>query len=163
MNFLKNILSKGDAPILSNEDFWKWFIKNEKNFFNAVKTQSNIPENFFDKISPRLSKLKKGFFFLTGMLDENTVELVFTTDGEIKNFVFAEEFVNSAPQIKGWKFTALKPPTELEEFGVQMAGYKFNTENIHFYANDDPNQPDEIDISVAYSDLNEENRSKVSN
>jgi hypothetical protein len=163
MAFFKKIFSKPDAPILSNEDFWNWFIKNEKSFHDTVKKQANIEENFFDKISPKLNELKEGFFYLTGMLDDDTVELVLTADGIIKNFVFVEQLVQDAPQIKGWKFTALKPPMEDDKFGVEMAGYKINTDNIYFYSNDNPNQPDEIDITLVYEDLNDENRSTISN
>lgn len=163
MTFLKKIFNKADAPILSNEDFWNWFIKNERSFFNTVKNQSNIEENFFDKISPKLNELKEGFFYLTGMLDDNTVELVLTADGTIKNFIFVEQLVKAAPQLKGWKFIALKPPMEDDKFGIEMSGYKINTENIYFYSNDDPNQPDEIEITLVYKDLNDENRSAISN
>lgn len=163
MTFFKKAFSKADAPILSNEDFWNWFVKNEKLFFSAVKKQSNIEKNFFDKISPKLNELKDGFFYLTGMLDENTVELILTADGTIKNFIFVEQLVKAAPQIKGWKFTALKPPTDNDQFGIEMSGYKINTANIFFYSNDDPNQPDEVDITLIHDHLDEENRSTVSN
>jgi len=163
MTFLKKIFSKNDAPILSNEDFWNWFIKNEKNFFNTVKKQSKIEENFFDKLSPKLNELKEGFLFLTGMLDENTAELILTADGAIKNFIFVEQLVQDAPQIEGWKFTALKPPVKNDDFGIEISGYKINTENMHFYSNDDPNQPDEIDITIVYEDLNDENRATILN
>lgn len=163
MTVLKKIFSKPDAPVLSSEDFWNWFIKNEKSFFNTVKKQSNIEENFFDKISPKLNELKEGFFYLTGMLDDNTVELILTADGIIKNFVFVEQLVNAAPQIDRWKFTALKPPMGNGEFGIEMSGYSINTGNLFFYSNHDPNQPDEIDITLVYEDLNDENRSTISN
>lgn len=135
MNLLKNIFTKADPPILSNEDFWSWFVKNEKNFFNAVKKQSSIEEKFFDKLSPKLNELKEGFFFLTGMMNDNTVELVLTAHGIIKNFVFVEQLVKDAPEIKGWKFTALKPSFEQENFSIKMFSYEFNTDNIYFYAN----------------------------
>lgn len=163
MRFFKKIFGRADTPIFSNEDFWNWFIKNEKSFFNTIKKESNIEKNFFDKISSKLNELKEGFFYLTGMLDDNTVELVLTADGTIKNFIFVEQLVKEAPQIKGWKFTALKPPNENDEFGIKMSGYEFNTDNIYFYSNDDPNQPDEIDITLVYEDFNEKNQSTIYN
>ena len=88
MNFLKNIFAKKDNAIKSYEDFWDWFQKSEKVFFNTVKHRQNIEKEFFDKLSPKLHELKEGFFFLTGMLNENTVELIITADGNIKNIVF---------------------------------------------------------------------------
>lgn len=161
MNLFKNIFSKTEAPILGNEDFWNWFVKNETKFFNAVKKESNMVKDFFEKISPKLDELKDGFYFLTGMCDEDTVELILTSNGVVKNFVFVEELVNSAPKIKGWKFTALKQPHEIEEFKIKMYGYEFNTENIHFFVNENPNQPDEIDLTVVYDGLSDDNSSEI--
>ncbi len=59
MSFLKNIFGKKDAPIKSSSDFWGWFKKNERDFFNVVKNRQNIEKGFFDKLSPKLSELKK--------------------------------------------------------------------------------------------------------
>src|SRR5687767_6937132 len=109
MSFLKNIFTTKEQPIRSYTDFWNWFQKNEKKFFEVVKGHRDIENQFFAKLSPKLSELKDGFFYLTGMFDDHTAELVFTADGAIKNFVFIEELVHTAPTIKGWKFTALKP------------------------------------------------------
>lgn len=40
------------------------------------------------------------------MYDENTVELIITPDGDLKNIAFAEELVEAAPKLDKWKFTA---------------------------------------------------------
>ena len=103
MSFLKNILSKKDEPIKSYSDFWNWFQNNEKTFFNVVKSQKDIEKGFFDKFSSKLAELKDGYFYLTGMYDDNTVELIFTADGNTNNIVFIEELVEQAPKIIGWK------------------------------------------------------------
>jgi hypothetical protein len=115
---------------------------------------------FFNKLAPKLNKLKKGIFFLTGMCDKETAELVLTPDGSIKNISFVEELVKAAPKIEGWKFTALKPATDTS---IEMAGYKFNTENISFYSNDHVDAPDQIDLAVVHNDLNESNRAALTN
>src|SRR5690606_20493277 len=109
MSFIKNIFGKKDKPIKSYSDFWNWFQNNEKTFFNVVKSHKDIEKGFFDKLSPKLAELKDGYFYLTGMYDDNTVELVLTADGNTKNIVFIEELIEQAPKINGWKFTALKP------------------------------------------------------
>ena len=161
MSFLKKLFGKTDEPIKSYEDFWIWFEKNEKIFFNAVKQHRNIEKDFFDKLSLKLNELKDGFFYLTGMYNDNTVELVLTADGAVKNIVFVEELVNSAPKIEGWKFTALKPALDSKDVGIEMAGYKFNTEKLSFYSNEHAEYPDEIDITVVHKDLNEENKKTI--
>lgn len=163
MSFLKNIFGKKDYPIKSYSDFWTWYQKNEKDFFYVIKSKQNIQKDFFDKLSPKLGELKDGFFYLTGMFDENIVELVFTADGNTKNIVFIEELVASAPNINGWKFTALKPALNIEDVSIDMAGQKFNSENLYFYSNDLPNYPDEIDICVVHSDMTNDNRQKIIN
>ena len=136
MSFLKNIFGKKEDTIKSYDDFWNWFQKNEKIFFNVIKHHKNIEKDFFDKLSPKLKELKDGFFYLTGMYNETTAELVLTADGTIKNIVFVEELVNSAPKIDGWKFTALKPALDIKDVSIEMAGYKFNDKTLSFYAND---------------------------
>jgi hypothetical protein len=97
------------------------------------------------------------------MFDDNTVELVLTADGNTKNIVFIEELVASAPNINGWKFTALKPALNIEDVSIEMAGLKFNSENLYFYSNDLPNYPDEIDVCITHNDMNDDNRQQIIN
>lgn len=163
MSLLKNIFGKKDSPIRSYEDFWNWFQDNERVFFNAVKQHADIEKEFFNKLSPKLNELKDGFFFLTGMYADDTAELVITADGTVKNIVFAEELVNAAPQIKGWKFTALKTGMDIKNVSIEMAGYKFASENLSFYANEFGAYPDEIDITAVHTEFNEENKDTVAN
>src|SRR5689334_14764839 len=110
MNFIKKIFGnkEDNTPVRSNSDFWNWFQKNERTFHNVVKKRGDIEGVFFDKLSAKLEELREGYYYLTGMLDANTVELVLTADGKIKNLVFVEELVRAAPNIPGWKFTAHK-------------------------------------------------------
>ncbi len=163
MSFLKNIFKKKDTPIKNYNDFWNWFQDNEKTFFNVVKAKSGIEKDFFDKLSPKLAELKEGFYYLTGMYDDNTVELVLTADGNTKNIVFVEELVEQAPKINGWKFTALKPAMDIENVLIEMAGYKFDGDNLFFYSNDYALYPDEIDICVIHIERTEENKQQIGN
>jgi hypothetical protein len=163
MSFFKNIFKVKDEPIKSYADFWTWFQSNEKDFFNVVKNRKDIEKGFFNKLSAKLEDLKEGYFYLTGMYDANTVELVLTADGSTKNIVFVEELVEAAPKIAGWKFTSLKPALDIKDVSIEMGGYKFNSDNLHFYANELPNYPDEIDITIVHADLTEENKKQILN
>lgn len=163
MNLLNRIFGKKEAPINSYQDFWTWFQENERAFFKVVKTGANIEEGFFDKLSSKLGELREGYFFLTGMFDDNTAELILTADGNVKNIVFVEELVAAAPIIQGWKFTALKPPSENGDFSIKMGDYEYSTENIFFYSNDNPELPDEIDISVVYQGFQEKDKDLIGN
>jgi hypothetical protein len=163
MNFTEHLFTAQDEPVKTNEDFWIWFRKHEKALHQVVKENGDVKKDFFERISPKLDELKAGFFFLTGMTDSDTVELVIAADGEVKNIVFVEELINTAPEIQGWKFTALKPAVDIKGLCIEMNGYKFHHTNLSFYSNDDPQYPDEIDITIVHDDLNEENRSTIVN
>lgn len=163
MNIFKSIFRAKEKPIRSYYDFWKWFEQNEKTFFKVLKNQGNINKVFFDKLAPKLNELKDGFWFLAGMYDDQTAELILTADGIIKNIVFVEELVASAPRINNWKITALKQPSDLNQYGIEIGGYKFDENKMSFYSTDHNQMPDEIDITITHNDFNEENRTIMTN
>ncbi len=159
MSFFKNILGKSDEPITSYADFWDWFKNNEKVFSRIVRERGDIEHDFFDKVTPKLNQIVDGLFLLTGIGE--TLELVFTPDGNIKKIVFAEELVASAPHIDGWKFLALKPDAGNSGFYLTMGGNKFSLESLHFYSKESWEQPDEIAITVTHDGLNDENHAAI--
>ncbi|MDR3716066.1 MAG: DUF695 domain-containing protein [Puia sp.] len=161
MGFLQKLFAKKEETTKSYGEFWDWFQKHEKAFHKVIKQRDHPAKNFFEKLSPRLNDLKDGFFYLTGMLNEKTAELVFTPDGIVRNIVFVEELVSAAPEMEGWKFTALKPAVDIRNLGVKMEGLTFNNENMSFYSTGQVDFPDEIDITIVHSDLTEENRSNI--
>ncbi len=153
--------SSVEKPILSEADFWEWFTTRAADFHQVVKSRGNFERDFFDHVSLRLMALRDGYYLLTGMLDANTAELVFTAEGVIKNFVFVEELVAVAPQLQGWKFTALKPALNKGKFGVEMGGMKFSADTIQFCAQEDARYPDEIVICLVHQDYTKENHDLV--
>ncbi len=163
MSFLKNIFGKKEEPIRNYEDFWNWFKSEEQNFYNVVKSGRNLERDFFNKLSPKLEELKDGYYFLTGMCDDNTAELVLTCEGIVKNIVFVEELVSNAPTLPNWKFTALKPSLNIENVRIEMAGYKFGSENLSFYAIDHKQYLDEVDIVIVYDDYKDEDIITITN
>lgn len=163
MNFLKKIVNKKKESIKTYDDFWSWFNINAETFYKVVKNHKRIEKDFFDPLSSKLNQLKDGFFFVAGMFDDNTAELILTPDGNIKNIVFVEELVKSAPPINGWKFTALKPSVGIHNSNIDMAGYKFNKEKLNFYSNENSEYPDEIDITIVHIDFNEKDKVNLTN
>lgn len=97
------------------------------------------------------------------MYDDNTVELVFSAEGNIKNIVYVEELVNAAPPIEGWKYTALKPALSIEDLKIEMSGYTFDKDNLWFYPNVEEPYFDEINITIVHNDLNETNKHQINN
>ncbi len=163
MSFLKNLLGKKDTPIESYSDFWNWFLKHEKEFFKVVQKGENMHEDFFDKLFSKLEKIHSGIYFLSGMFDDKTAELILTPDGAIKNIYVIEELVNAAPEIEGWKFTALKPASDIKDVGINYEDFKFNSDNLKFYPNLHQNYPDEIDLTIVYDGFQEDKKSLITN
>tara|TARA_R110002051_G_scaffold304668_1_gene374153 strand:+ start:124 stop:1233 length:1110 start_codon:yes stop_codon:yes gene_type:complete len=166
MRFLKNLFKKEEEkPIKSYQDFWDWFLLHENEFYKIVKkgNGNKISTQFFDKIAPKLNELKEGIWYLTGMLNDTTVDLILTADGEIQNFYVIEELISAAPKLNNWKFRALKPEHEIENVGINMAGFSFTSQNIFFYSNELKDCPDEIDITIIHDDYNEDNKADIIN
>lgn len=163
MSFLRNILGKKDTPIDSSSDFWNWFLKNEKEFFKIVQSRNNINTGFFEKLAPKLDEIHHGIYFLTGMSDDQTAELILTPDGAIRNIYAIEDLINSAPQIDGWKFTALKPACDIKDVSISYENFEFKKENLKFYPNIHNGYPDEIDLTIVYDHFTEEKKAAVTN
>jgi hypothetical protein len=163
MSTIKQFGSGKKEPIKTYTEFWDWFKKHEKAFFEVVKgnDKDTIETQFFDPLEAKLDELKDGFYYLTGMADPQTAELIITVEGAVKNIVFAEELISFAPQIDGWKFTMLKPALNIEDVNIEMNGFAFNSGNMHFYSNDYTEFPDEIDITVIHADWSEENKDVI--
>ncbi len=163
MSFLDKILGKKEAPIQSYNDFWNWFSANEKAFFKTVQSGENIHQGFFDKLAPKLDEIHEGIYFLTGMFDDHTAELVLTPDGAIRNIYAIEELVANVPKIDGWKFTALKPASDVNNIGITYQDFEFSKENLKFYPHVHGDYPDEIDLVIVYDHFVEEKKSNIAN
>jgi hypothetical protein len=167
MNFIKNLFGKKDAPhkpkLLSYREFWTWFAQHEQAFMNAVKDGKNIEKEFFDPLSAKLAEIKEGFFFVAGMPNEQTAELIFTPDGVINNIVFTEELVAAAPPMSNWIFKALKPALDIDDVSIQMAGHDFHKDNMHFFFSNDPQCPDNIEITIVHDAFSEAEKDPITN
>jgi len=113
--------------------------------------------------SVELEKINDGIYFLTGMYDEHTAELILTADGVLKNIVFVEEIIASAPNILNWKFTALKQPNDITNIEIRMGDYSFDSDNLSFYPNENPNFPDEVELIIIHHDYNEKDKTQITN
>jgi hypothetical protein len=163
MGFLNNIFGNKGNSKDNIKDFWNWFTKNQHHFFQIVKNGEQIDQNFFSKLSPKIDALRKELYFLTGMYDEETAELVITPDGIIKNIAFVEKLIAKAPHLAHWKFTALKPAiTDMEKFKITMYGFSFDIKEMFFYPIQHKYYPDEVDIVIIHPNYSEEDKANIS-
>ena len=140
---------------ISVAEFWDWFREQAPAFHKIIETRDPVPHGFVDKLRPKLNALDDSLSFLAGMQDGHTAELVFTADGSLKNFGFIEALVAAAPALDGWLFTALKPPMSAD-IRIDMNGLAFSKEELSFYANENPQYPDDIDLTIVHRDWRED-------
>jgi hypothetical protein len=161
MNFFKKIFAaKTEINIKTNQDFWDWFLQNEKVFFNSIQQKDKIVEKVLDKIIPKLQMLNEQFYCQVGKESDTLMGLDVSAEGDIKTFVFVEELIESAPKLPNWQFQALKPASG-KGFNIGMHGYDFSDENICFFATNHKNYPDEIDITLVHNDYREDNEKLI--
>ncbi|MGH1436367.1 MAG: DUF695 domain-containing protein [Lewinella sp.] len=161
MSFWKKLFSGGEQKMSSYEDFWNWFVQHEPTFYQLVKSNGNIAGEFLGKALPRLRDLREGFHLLTGMPDEEVVELIFSANGDLKNMVFIDEIIAAAPELDRWKFIALRQTMDLETKGISLGEHTFTKENISFYEAEDAEYPDEVNIVLVHEALTEEIREVI--
>lgn len=161
MGFLNKFFGTEDTvQIESNKDFWDWFTKNEKKFYEVVKTGKNVEKNLFNVLSPQAKKLRDGYYFIAEAKDNGIAELTVTVNGNTENIVFAEDLVKDAPKLDNWSFVALKSE-ENDDYEVSLEGRKYNVNKIFFYSNDNPDFPHDVDITFVYNDPSIKNREVV--
>lgn len=165
MGFFDKFFGSKNKPTqpLTYDQFWLWFQANSQRFYSVVSTQGEVEKEFFDKLTPKLDAIRPGYYVVAGMYNDTTAELIITSEGVIKNMVFVEELIAAAPAIPGWKFTAHKPATGIEEFTIKMGDYVFSQDLIRFYPVEHDEYPDEIDIAIVYPHYNEADRQVIVN
>lgn len=166
MGFFKKLFSPSTSEpsterIESYDDFWAWFRTRERDFYTVVSERGEFVRDFFDHVNPRLNQLKDGLYLLAGMVDKATAELVITPDGDVKNIVFAEELVAAAPNIEGWKFTALKPSAG-ESFSLRKGDIVIESDKLFFYPSEIWERPDDVNISIVHHAVSKGNRDEMS-
>ncbi len=144
-------------------DFWRWFASHEPAFAQTISEQQDIEQRFLQPLSEALQKLRPHIFFLVGISGQHEFELILTPDGNLKMVAFIERLVAAAPPLPRWRFIALKPGKQQEQIGLEMAGYRFDTDNLFFFPRVDPQFPDEIDLVIVHQDYTEADATTIAN
>ncbi len=161
MKFLKSLFGSKEQPIKTNQDFWRWFSSNSNKFHKIFESKKNINEDFMEILAEKLNELRPGYYFLIGMPDDKTIELILTADGVIRNIPYVEQLVEDAPKIEGWDIIALKQGDPQSNAGIEMHDLKFDQENITFSEETDANYPDEVILTFYHPDYNESSSQEI--
>ncbi|MBC7947476.1 MAG: DUF695 domain-containing protein [Chitinophagaceae bacterium] len=136
--------------------FWKWFTANHKRFKHIENLAEDKAHEQLNQIVDQLKNYNPWFKALIGKYDDTTSELVITADGDIALFVKVEELISQAPQVKGWRFTAHKPPMGFDDISIEMFGKAFNEHTVKFYPLIEEAYPDMVSAVFTHKDYNEQ-------
>lgn len=113
------------------QNFWKWFVKNENAIFDFEKDQEKV----FDLISSKLAALEDNITFEISYVKEGKREFIISAGGISETFPYVESLVNSAPELKLFSVIAFRPRIEgYEGFKLLYADRKFDVSNIWVYS-----------------------------
>lgn len=155
MGLLDTIFKK-KVTLYEPNHFWAWFVKNASKFDMLGKIGQDETHLLLDEIIIELNKFNPWLKAVCGQYDADTVELIVTADGDIALFAKVHELIDQAPQVKGWRFTAHKPPVGLANMGIRMFEKEFNEHTLHFYPIIEDDYPDEVSLVLTHKEYNEE-------
>ena len=164
MRFFRRLFDKEPTKTIETySDFWAWFIENERSLYSVIKSGKRVPEDFITPVHEKLNELRdECFFLLAGMFDEDRAELIITSEGIVKNFVFAVDLVNAAPSLDNWKFTSLKPAIDIKDIAIRMGEIEFRKEKIKFYPVEVKGYPDLISLKITHEDFTDQSEDLIS-
>lgn len=161
MSFLKSLFGRKAEKTSPYSAFWSWFQTREREFHRVTRDRGDVNQVFLNVLQSRLQEIRPGFYALAGLVAPDTVQLIFTAEGAVKNFPFVEELVQHAPVVNGWVFEALKPAIVMQGLDLEMRGLKFNTANLFFQPVEPTAYPDAIDLLMIYSDYTPQNEEVI--
>ena len=114
------------------EDFWKWFAKNQKYIYENVENKDK-QEELFDDISSRLHKIDENLAFEFSPIHENKIrEFSISADGIEESFPAVENLIAKSPKIKNWQFNAFRQRVPGDEMMLDFGEFKIGYDDIYF-------------------------------
>jgi len=114
------------------EDFWKWFAKNEKFIYENIENKDK-QEKLFDDISSRLHKIDENLVFEFSPIHENKIrEFSVSADGIKESFPAVEKLISISPKIVNWQFSAFRQRVPSDDLTLDFGKFKIGYDDIYF-------------------------------
>jgi hypothetical protein len=112
------------AAATPEQEFWKWFQKNETMLFNFEKDRESV----FDQLSTQMKKVHESLTFEFGPVENGKRDFVISADGIKKGFPAVETLYASAPKLERWTFIKFRPRREAMD--IDYAGVSVKTGDV---------------------------------
>ena len=140
--------------LLNGYHFWEWFSAHHSNYLQIGERDEEEADELLNELLQHLHRYCDQLYFKIGGLDPETNEFIITAEGNPEFFNMAEDLVQMAPKIKGWKFIALSPPDEELEEIIYYDGLELKPENIWFIPLDNKEEPHKFGIRICLEEYN---------
>ena len=116
------------------QDFWKWFEKNETSLFDFEKDQKAV----FDRLATAMHRVHPSLTFEFGPKDSDHREFVISADGIKDAFPKVISLHATAPKLPRWTFIRFRP--RREPMDISYSGVSARAQDIQFSIVDDGNR-----------------------
>ena len=134
--------------LLQGYHFWEWFSAHQSNYLQIGDRDEDEADELLNELLLQLHRYCDQLYFKIGGLDPETNEFIITAEGNPEYFDLAEDLVQMAPKIKGWKFIPLSPPDEELEEIIYYDGLELKPENIWFIPLDNKEEPHKFGVRI---------------
>jgi len=113
------VCSGGCGRATPEQDFWRWFERNEPTLFDYEKDR----ERTFDRLISELHKVNSSLTFEFGPRRDGRREFTLSADGVLAAFPKVESLYAAAPALPRWhflKFRQRQKPTSISFGGVSV-------------------------------------------
>ena len=134
--------------LLHGYRFWEWFSAHHSDYLLIDDAEEDKTDYLLNELLQHLHRYCDQLYFKIGGPDPDIKEFIITAEGNAEYFEKAEDLVQMAPKIKGWKIIALSPPAEEMEETIYFDGLELQTGNIWFIPLDSKEEPHKFGIRV---------------
>ena len=112
------------ATATPEQEFWKWFQKNEAMLFSFEKNQDAA----FASLGTQMNKVHESLTFEFGPIESGKREFVISADGIKDAFPAVERVYATAPKLDRWIFIKFRP--RREPMDVEYGGVKVKVDDV---------------------------------
>ena len=139
------------------DDFWTWFIKNEK----RLKNFETDPDKYLTELLEQAKKIKRGLAIEFEPPKNGVINMTISANGSVDLFNLVRDMVERAPSIKGWKFIAFRqrmPIASVKEMKLNVGGLTLDPSQMKFFPMIENNQ---LNVIIYAAGVNEQNYNQV--
>jgi hypothetical protein len=140
------------ARATPEQEFWKWFQKNEDSLFNFERDRDRI----FDGLTSAIHQVDPNLTFEFGPNIGNHREFVISAEGIEEAFPKVISLYEAAPKLPRWTFIKFRPRRELMD--LRYGGLAVRTKDILFTLHSDGTK---VGVTLFIPGYAQENRKKM--